>query len=300
MSEMLFEPGGIMAPQIFGLPVDRGIMFSNHKQVYKKRIEKRQRKLIVKLSFLKPFLKQGEKILLVTTGYSPIGNLAHYVTGFLFVYLKRSLFVFTNYRIFHIPTKSDYQYKHSIAQISYADCQSISLKGGTLTVQYVKFRRLEKFNSVALPERKKIRALFKKLPLSGTQGQLGERSHLCPQCTHRLSTGKYICENCQLKFKNKLAAFIFAILLPGGGYFYTRHFLIGLITAVLEMFLISYIAVVLNNTLKHIQGSFVYLLVLSGVYLALKAIFIIHSSHFIQEFIPMQKQIQDKPAPAKA
>jgi hypothetical protein len=58
MAEKAFEPVGIMAPQIFGLPVDREILFSNHKKVYKKRIEKRQRKLIIKLSFLKPFLKR--------------------------------------------------------------------------------------------------------------------------------------------------------------------------------------------------------------------------------------------------
>jgi hypothetical protein len=52
MAEKAFEPVGIMAPQIFGLPVDRESMFSNHKKVYKKRTEKRQRKLIIKLPFL--------------------------------------------------------------------------------------------------------------------------------------------------------------------------------------------------------------------------------------------------------
>ena len=53
MSEAAFEPAGFMGPQIFGLPVNREILFSNHKSVYKKRIEKRQRKLIVKISFFK-------------------------------------------------------------------------------------------------------------------------------------------------------------------------------------------------------------------------------------------------------
>ena len=231
MAEKAFEPVGIMAPQIFGLPVDRESLFSNHKKVYKKRIEKRQRRLIIKLSFLKPFLKKGEKILLVSTGYSPITSLAQYVTGFLFVYLKRSLFVFTNYRIFHVPTTANYKYNQSIAQIAYAGCQSISLKGGTLVVQYAKLGKVEKFRAIALSERKKIRALFKSKPPSVTNTQLGERLHLCPQCTHPLSAGKYVCESCRLKFKNKIAAYILAILLPGGGYFYTRHLLIGVLDA---------------------------------------------------------------------
>jgi hypothetical protein len=82
MAEKAFEPTGLMGPQIFGLPVDRETLFSNHKKIYKKRIENRQRKLIVKLPFLKPFLKKGEKILLVSTGYSPITSLAQYATGF--------------------------------------------------------------------------------------------------------------------------------------------------------------------------------------------------------------------------
>ena len=51
MAEAAFEPGGFLGSQVFGLPVDREILFSNHKDIYKKRIEKRQRKLIVKISF---------------------------------------------------------------------------------------------------------------------------------------------------------------------------------------------------------------------------------------------------------
>ena len=55
MAEAEFQPAGFMSPQVFGLPVDRKILFSNHKGIHKKRIEKRQRKLFVKLGPLKPF-----------------------------------------------------------------------------------------------------------------------------------------------------------------------------------------------------------------------------------------------------
>jgi len=172
MAEAAFIPVGFLSPEIFGLPVDREILFSNHKNIYKKRVEKRQRKLIVKISFLKPFLKKGEKVLLITTGYSPLNSLAQYLTGFIFVYLKRSLFVFTNYRIFHIPATANYKYNNSIAQVAYAGCQSIVLKGGTLIVQYERAgnKKTEKFRSIAGPERRKIRSLLKKkIPISGTK-----------------------------------------------------------------------------------------------------------------------------------
>jgi len=61
MAEATFDPVSLLGSQIFGLPVDREILFSNYKGIYKKRVEKRQRKLIVKISFLKPFLKKANR-----------------------------------------------------------------------------------------------------------------------------------------------------------------------------------------------------------------------------------------------
>jgi hypothetical protein len=300
MADKVFEPTGIMGPQIFGLPVDRETLFSNHKKIYKKRIENRQRNFIVKLPFLKPFLKTGEKILLVSTGYSPIASLAQYVTGFLFVYLKRSLFVFTNHRIFHVPTTPNYKFKQSLSQIYYAGCQSLELKGGTLVVQYAKSGKIEKFKAMALSERKKIRALLKQKPFSGTKSQVGERFHLCPQCTRLLTAAKYVCESCGLKFKNKIVAYILAILFPGGGYFYTRNYLIGLLNAIVEIFLLAYIAVILQDVLNGVEGNIGKMLVLGAIFAAVKIISVIHSTHFVNEFIPRKKEVQANPAAAKS
>ena len=300
MADKVFEPTGIMGPQIFGLPVDRETLFSNHKKIYKKRIENRQRNFIVKLPFLKPFLKTGEKILLVSTGYSPIAFLAQYVTGFLFVYLKRSLFVFTNHRIFHVPTTPNYKFRQSLSQIYYAGCQSLELKGGTLVVQYAKSGKIEKFKAMALSERKKIRALLKQKPFSGTKSQVGERFHLCPQCTRLLTAAKYVCESCGLKFKNKIFAYILAILFPGGGYFYTRNYLIGLLDAVVGIFLLVYIAVILQDVLNGVEGKMGKMLVIGAIFAAVKIISVIHSTHFVNEFIPRKKEVQANPAAAKS
>jgi hypothetical protein len=300
MAQKAFEPAGMMGPQIFGLPVDRDTLFSNHKEIYKKRIEKRQRKLIIKLSFLKPFLKIGEKILLTTTGYSPINSLPQYVTGFFFVYLKRSLFVFTNHRIFHIPTTANYKFKQSISQILYVDCQSIALKGGTLTVQYAKNGITEKFKAIALSERKKIKALMKRMPLSGSQRQLGRRSYLCPRCTTLLESENYICNACQLKFKNKIAASILATLFPGGGYFYTRHYFMGLINAIVEIFLLGYFFLIWQDMILKPENRIIYLVGLFSIFVIVKIISVIHSGHFTEEFIPTQKQIQTDSSTARS
>jgi hypothetical protein len=295
MSEAGFQPAGFMSPHIFGLPVDRNILFSNSKDIYKKRIEKRQRKLFVKIGSLKPFLRRNESILLVTTGYSSLNSPAQYLTGFVFSYLKRSIFVFTNQRIIHLPTTATYKYKNSIAQIAYAGCLSITLKRGTLVVQYAKFGRVEKFKAIAVQERKKIRTLLKKnIPLSGTKSHLAGRIHLCPRCAHRLVEKKYECANCQLNFKSRFVAAILAILVPGGGYFYIRQFLIGALDAVLEIFLLIYSVFLFRDFYNQVPVNMIYLGVIPLLFLYIKIAAIIHSNHFIAEFIPTQKNIKPR------
>lgn len=292
MAEAGFQPAGFMSPQVFGLPVDRDVLFSNHKNIYKKRIEKRQRKLFVKLGPIKPFLRKNEHILLVTTGYAPLASLGQYLTGFAFSYLERSLFVFTNQRIIHLPTTTAYKYKNSLAQIAYAGCQSITLKRGTLVVQYANSGPIEKFKAIGAHERKKIRALLKKdIPLSGTKAQLAGRIHICPQCARRLVEKKYECSNCQLNYKSKLMAIFLAIIIPGGGYFYVRHFLVGALDAVLEIFLLTYSIYLLRDFFNQIPVNRIYLVVIPALYLYIKITAIIHSSHFIDEFIPTQKEV---------
>jgi predicted amidophosphoribosyltransferase len=295
MAKATFSPSDLMESQIFGFPVDRGILLSNHKNVYKKRIEKRQRKLIVKLAFLKPFLKKGEKILLMTTGYSPLASPAQYLTGFLFVYLKRAMYIFTNYRIFHAPVTSTIKYKNSIAQIDYAGCQSIMLKGGTLVVKYAKAGKSEKFKAVAVSERKKIKALLKNtIQLSGTRRHSASRIHLCPNCTHKLEDGKYTCESCNLKFKSKRFAALSSIFIPGGGYFYIRHYLLGSLNAVLEIFLLFYSAFLISNSINHIPVNLIHLVAAPLIFLYLKMAALVHSTHFIDEFIPQEKNIKPR------
>ena len=66
---------------VFDLPVDRDIMFADHKGKYKKKIEKQQRNLIVKIPFIKPFLEPDENILLITTGYSLVDTLDQILTA---------------------------------------------------------------------------------------------------------------------------------------------------------------------------------------------------------------------------
>jgi hypothetical protein len=142
---------------IFGLPVDTGILFSNHKGVYQPGIEKNKTKLLKKLGFLANFLDPDEKIVFVATGCSPYSTLEQLTVGAVWVaVLKRSLFVFTNKRLFHIPTTWQLDYRGSIAQILYQDCKRLQVSGSGLVAEYHTGKK-DRFASIPGPDRKIIK-----------------------------------------------------------------------------------------------------------------------------------------------
>jgi hypothetical protein len=285
---------------IFGVPVDRETIFSNHKGAYKKRVEKRQRKLIVRTTFIKFFLERDERIFCLTTGYSPISILEQALTGLAFLYFKRSILVFTEKRLLHIPLRPGAPSSRSISQILYEDCASLRLKGRALVVQ-LKNGRQESFPYIARREKKKINALLTTIPLqpNETGGGLKGRVYLCPSCTHVLTESKPICQRCQLKFKSKLRAQIGAALIPGGGYFYCRYPLAGIFIACLEVMLIIFLALKWIDWTHGLLTGYGLLALLTGGLILEKIIVTYHAQKLVQDFLPAKKDFtMQKMAPA--
>ena len=289
---------GVMQQKVFGLPVDLAVIFSNYKNAYKKRIEKRQRWFIVRLSFLKPFLELDEKIMQVTTGHSPTTIFEKMGLGWFFVYLKRSLLVFTDRRIFHVPTTPAYRYRNSVAQIPYRLCRSISMKGRNLILVYKASGVTEKFFSLAGREKKKIRAILKAVPVSNDGAAAGGRTHLCPRCAAPLSVSGYACRRCHLKFKTGRLATLMAVLLPGGGYFYIRQPFLGVMSAILEISLLAAIGTAHSNL---VHGDKPFLLAGAATLFILEKIaVVIHAGVFIKEFVPRPKKFDFQSVSEKA
>jgi hypothetical protein len=275
----------------YDLPVNREIIFSSHKNIYKKRIERRQRDLLKMIFFLKPFLGQGEEIFHITTGCSPVTFGERFWTGLNVFELKCSLLIFTNKRIFHVPTTKHHSYRNSIAHFFYADCISIRIKGLTLVVIY-KNGRKEKFHHIAVREEKKLKVLLKSISLEGTAGRTQGRVHLCPRCTKELEEGMFICGNCNLEFKDRASVRKISMLYPGGGYFYTRHPFLGIADAATEIILLGMFIVSLICTLKGIRYSEWGLFIFPFAMAFEKVITVYHSSNLINEYIPKEKKIK--------
>lgn len=276
------------------LPINETVLFSNHKEQQTRGIEKRQRKLLEKVDFLRPFLRDDEQILLITTACSPIGRLEAFLTGWIVYYLKRSLIVFTDQRVLHVPTTRTYKYRHSIAQVDYADCKGLRMSFGSLKIDY-KSGTTEKFYYIGRPERKKIKALIADLPIGGVNASTTERTFLCPRCTAALEPGSESCGSCRLEFKNRKDARMISILMPGGGYFYTRHYVMGVFDAIVELYLIWLVYVFSIGELSGEEGA-MSAAVTGAIILCLeKLMTIYHSNHFLDEFLPVETDPQVRP-----
>jgi len=284
-------PIGIVREKIFGIPVDRSILFTNHKRIYKKGIEKRQRKLVIKVPFIKPFLENDEMVLLITTGYSPLTSFEKYIIGWFFIYLKRSLFIFTNKRIFHVPTTPIYSYRHIISHIIYKHCRSISLNGSTLVVNYLKLGLSERFIGFAGKERKRINELLKSIPMKGRLEGATVRTNICPRCTSILLMANNQCTRCKLKFKTGMTAKLLSVLSPGGGYFYVRQYYLGMLTAIIEIALLILAGLLIFDISKGVTFGIWWLVIILAALTLSKTVAIFHVANFIREIIPQKRSV---------
>jgi len=269
------------------LPVNESFIFADDKGNHKNGIEKRQRKLLAKLDFLKKFILNGEQIQIVTQALSPFSFFEQFLGGKIFLTQKRSLLVFTNMRILHIPTDSQYKYKQSIAEIIYTDCKNVTRKNSCLLIEY-KDGSKENFRCMGRQERKRISLLLGTIDTSKSETISAGRKHLCPECTATLENGNYNCHNCKLEFKTKSAARKMAFLFPGGGYFYTGYYWIGFGDFLAEILIPVLAFGFLLQFFRGAQDALFPFILFTLIFIAEKITSISHANKNVETFIPVR------------
>ncbi|SDU14054.1 hypothetical protein [Halopseudomonas salegens] len=272
--------------------LDVDFMFSNHKQIYKRRIEKRQRKLLSKIPDLSQFLRTDERVLLVATCCSPTSLLEQLTGGWIVFYINRALLVITDQRILHLPATPNFGYRDSIAQVEYADCEDIRVGSRHLKIRY---RNGSKETFLFLRnERAKLKAHFKDFKSGSRRGPsstLGGRVHLCPRCTAPLQPDHYQCDKCRLTFKDMGTATRLSLLLPGGGYFYTGHWFLGIGDLMVEAGLLLLVADAMSGGLAGQEGSWEAATFFGGLLAIEKLITVYHARRYIREYLPNDRPV---------
>jgi hypothetical protein len=146
--------------------------------------------------------------------------------------------------------------------------------------------------SIEKKERKKIKALLSATSFEGVHAAAGGRTHLCPRCTAELVKDKYTCPICRLVFKNISDGRRTSLVYPGGGYFYTRHPVLGVGDAITELILLVLLVGSLIDALQGSGNGFVPFAIWGTALIIEKSISVYHSNHFINEYIPEDKVIQ--------
>jgi hypothetical protein len=213
------------------------------------------------------------------------------VAGPAFLYFNRAIFVFTNKRIFHIPTYFNRSYRQCLSQILYSDCRDISIKGRSLVIQY-KNGDEEVFPYIGSKEKKKIIALSRSVLPGGEKELKYQRQYLCPRCTRMLPQEAGTCPGCTLRFKNRQRAILRSILLPGGGYFYSRFRLAGAVVGLTEILIFDWLIFSLRllsqgigNGLPMVSLSFILLVIV-------KVLTAFHGNVIVRQPIPEAKHFE--------
>lgn len=279
-----------------GVPVDEKTCFSDHKGEYKKKLEKKQTKLLAKLApTLGALLEPDERVLMAAAACAPAGVLEQLTTGWVIFYLKRCVLVVTDRRILQLMVKPNLTPRGSMAEVRYGDLaetKSGSFLRPTVTLRY-RNQRTETFTHLESSSVKKIAALVPTRLRGASPGQ-GGRQPLCPRCAQRLTPDVYRCPHCFLEFKTPEAAVKYSLLFPGGGYFYTGHPLLGVADAVTESVLliaVVLLAIVLFSAEPGEQDP-VSLALVAGVLVLEKLISVFHSRHYVKEYLPVERDFR--------
>jgi len=278
-------------PAVLDLPINQAVCFSNHKNKYEEYSKKIQLKLLKNFaSFLNQILEPDEEILYVVKASSPASLFEQIITGWILYYIKRCVLIFTNKRILHFPTKINFSYKNSVAQVGYGDIGNFKIGGLGARILALTYRSglKEKFYYIQSKDRKKLKTILPLLVSRGIPSERKERHHLCPRCTAPLLKDEFSCPDCRLEFKNAAQALKLSLLFPGGGYFYTRHPVLGIGDAATETGLLTALLFGLGDGFE-VGGPLPAAIMLAIVLLLEKLITIYHAKNFVAEYIPIDQ-----------
>ena len=287
----------LRSTSINGIAIRNDVLFTNAQGQEDRRIQQRKEKMLQKLlPALQRVLLPEEAVLCMTSARSPLSPLEQLTASIWLSILAACTIVFTDKRVLFFPVKSGGGWRESVRAVSWGDLEEVKPKGALAKVVTFKFKNGTKTTYTAIPraEAQKIAAVAQSL-LPASAGQITSTQglvQLCPDCRAVLTPGQYLCPACGLTFKNEKTMMIRSILIPAGGYFYTGHSLIGILPAIVEVFLLVDILVVLfaGQTAPEEKSALLSGLVVLAVFWAIEsAVTILHCRRFVREFIPEKR-----------
>ncbi len=222
-------------------------LYTNHKGKEKKGIRKRADQGLARLKgALAAVLEPEEAVLYVARAQAPATIVEQLTFGHYIYYVTASLLVFTTRRIldFHLEVGSFGRWKwtYGLRGVRWGDVQQAAVKGWLTRSLALTYRNGKKdtYRLARWGDAGKIRMLVETM-LHVSRGEASPAQGivaLCPDCYAVLAEQAAECSRCQLRFKTTTGMIWRSIVFPGGGYFYTGHWALGVADAFVESVLV--------------------------------------------------------------
>lgn len=246
-------PGGTGQPARLsfhsGIPVREDTAFRDRKGNEKSGIRRRVEKAIEKLQEpLLKFLEPGEAVLFVAAGQVMPSAVERLFLGAYAYYLAPATLVLTDRRLLHLLVTWNGRWGKSLRTAPWNDIEKVKAQGFLSSNLRVRYRGGEEevYWRIRSSDAKKIQQLAETL-VPAAAGDDAPRPipmrNLCPECRAVLQADAYECPNCRLNFKDPQTMLRRALAIPGGGFFYTGHTLIGVLHALVDVLLLFYLVI---------------------------------------------------------
>lgn len=282
---------------VSGIPIDAETCFTDAQGRPHKGIRKEARRRLEAMApLLASVLDPGETVRRVVPACSPYSLVEMMTTGWFIGRVRACTLVVTDRRLLHVPMDGT-DAKPSVAQARFGDLESVRVSGMLGKRLELRYRdgSKEAFGHIQGRDGRVLAVLLdEKFLADAAPSPVGRRHHLCPRCAATLDAlpaKEPACSSCGLAFKSRSRALWMSILVPGGGYFYTGHPILGVLDALVEGFLLlcvllfAYLYAVGEASLPDL-GFFVGVLVLE------KLVTIYHSSHYVAEVHPADRKFR--------
>jgi hypothetical protein len=294
-NQVTIHPGCAPRPGTFqGISIREDSVYTNHTGEEDKGIRKRAEKVLAKLEEpLRRLIQGDETILYVANCLAPVSAFEQLTMGWYIYRATMSVVVLTNRRLLHLLVKGNGEWKKVLRSLSWGDLEEGKVKGWLHRALNLKYRngKKERYWNFRGGDGKKIAMLIPAIQTGGGLERTAAEGmvSLCPKCFSPLTPRDYRCPQCGIAFKDEGTLVRRSLLIPGGGYFYVGHWLLGIGDFIAEAFLlIVFISLLLAGFAGETAqlGSAVFV----GILLALeKWMTIHHCRRFVREFIPIEK-----------
>ena len=244
-----------------GVAIREDTIYTNHKGEESKGIRKRAEKALEKLAEpLRRVLQGDETILFVAHCLAPVNILEQLTMGWYIRQATSSVVVLTNRRLLHFLVKSNGGWKKVLRGLAWGDVEQACVKGWLHPALELKYRngKKESYWNLSRDDGRKIMMLIPAILAAGALESTAAQApvSLCPGCLSPLSPRVYQCSRCGLAFKDEATLVRRSLLIPGGGYFYVGHWLLGVADFVGEAVLLVVFVSLLVSGFAGLKGAF--------------------------------------------